>query len=37
MSRDDIYNGAVELGVDLEEHITFVREALLEIADQLGV
>lgn len=37
VSRDDIYNGAAELGVDLEEHIAFVREALLEIADQIGV
>jgi len=37
VSRDDIYNGAQELGVDLEEHIAFVREAMLEIADQLGL
>jgi predicted hydrolase (HD superfamily) len=37
VSRDDIYNGVAELGVDLEEHITFVREALLEIAGQIGV
>ena len=37
VSRDDIYNGVAELGVDLEEHIAFVREALLEIADQIGV
>ena len=37
VSRDDIYNGAGELGVDLEEHIAFVREAMLEIADQLGL
>jgi predicted hydrolase (HD superfamily) len=37
VSRDDIYNGAAELGVDLEEHIAFVREALLEIAEQIGV
>src|SRR5438876_954932 len=36
VSRDDIYNGAAELGVDLEEHIAFVREALLEIANQIG-
>jgi predicted hydrolase (HD superfamily) len=37
VNRDDIYNGVQELGVDLEEHIAFVREALLEIADQIGV
>ncbi len=37
VSREDIYNGAAELGVELEEHIAFVREALLEIADQIGV
>lgn len=37
VNRDDIYNGVTELGVDLEEHIAFVREALLEIADQIGV
>ena len=37
VSRDDIYNGVAELGVDLEEHIAFVREALLEIAGQIGV
>jgi putative nucleotidyltransferase with HDIG domain len=37
VSRDDIYNGAQELGVDLEEHIEFVRAALLEIAGQLGL
>lgn len=37
VSRDDIINGAAELGVDLEEHITFVRGALVEIADQIGL
>jgi putative nucleotidyltransferase with HDIG domain len=37
VSRDDIYNGVAELGVDLEEHIAFVREALLEIAEEIGV
>lgn len=37
VSRDDIYHGVEELGVDLEEHIVFVREALLEIADEIGV
>src|SRR5213592_4335340 len=37
VSRDDIYNGVAELGADLEEHIAFVREALLEIAKEIGV
>jgi putative nucleotidyltransferase with HDIG domain len=37
VSRDDIYNGAAELGVDLEEHIAFVREALLEVAKEIGL
>jgi putative nucleotidyltransferase with HDIG domain len=37
VSRDDIYNGAQELGADLEEHIAFVKEALMEIASQIGV
>jgi len=37
VSRDDIYNGAKELGVDLEEHIAFIREAMLEVADQIGL
>jgi putative nucleotidyltransferase with HDIG domain len=37
VNRDDIVNGAAELGVDLEEHITFCIEALKPIADQLGL
>jgi putative nucleotidyltransferase with HDIG domain len=37
VSRDDIYNGVKELGVDLEEHIAFVREAMLEIAEEIGL
>jgi putative nucleotidyltransferase with HDIG domain len=37
VSRDDVINGAQELGVDLDEHIVFVKEALVEIADQIGV
>ncbi|HET7207744.1 MAG TPA: HDIG domain-containing protein [Terriglobales bacterium] len=35
--RDDIVNGAAELGVDLEEHITFCINAMKAIADQLGL
>src|SRR4029077_12046371 len=37
VSRDDIINGAAELSLDLEQHIAFVREAMLEIADQIGL
>jgi len=37
VNREDIVNGAAELGVDLEEHITFCIEALKPIADQLGL
>ena len=37
VSRDDIVNGAAELGVDLEEHIAFVRQALLPIAIEIGL
>jgi putative nucleotidyltransferase with HDIG domain len=37
VSRDDIYHGAEELGVELEEHIAFLKEALLEIAEEIGV
>src|SRR5260370_41897618 len=37
VSRDDIYHGVQELGVDLEEHIAFVREAMLEIAEEIGL
>jgi putative nucleotidyltransferase with HDIG domain len=37
VNRDDIVNGAAELGVDLEEHITFCIEALKPIAEKLGL
>jgi putative nucleotidyltransferase with HDIG domain len=37
VNRDDIVNGAAELGVDLEEHITFCIEAMKPIADKLGL
>ncbi len=37
VSRDDIYKGAAELGVDLDEHITFCIHALEEKADLLGL
>jgi putative nucleotidyltransferase with HDIG domain len=35
VNRDDVRNGAEELGVDLGEHIGFVRDAMATIADQL--
>ena len=37
VSRDDIVNGAKELGVDLDEHITFCIEAMKKIASELGL
>jgi putative nucleotidyltransferase with HDIG domain len=37
VSRDDIVNGAADLGVDLEEHITFCIEAMKRIAAELGL
>jgi len=37
VSRDDIVNGAAELGVDLEEHIAFCINAMAEIAAELGL
>lgn len=37
VSRDDIINGAADLGVDLEEHITFCIEAMKGIAAELGL
>jgi predicted hydrolase (HD superfamily) len=37
VSRDDITNGAAELGVDLDEHISFCIEAMKKIAPELGL
>ena len=37
VSRGDIIKGAEELGVPLDEHITFCIEAMRAIADQLGL
>ena len=37
VNRDDIVNGAAELGVDLDEHIAFVKDAMLGIAGELGL
>jgi len=37
VSRDDIMNGAKELGVDLDEHIGFCVEAMKGIATEMGL
>jgi predicted hydrolase (HD superfamily) len=37
VNRDDIINGAADLGVDLEEHIAFCVEAMKGIAEELGL
>jgi putative nucleotidyltransferase with HDIG domain len=35
--RDEVYKGAEELGVDLDEHIAFIIEAMRPIAPELGL
>ncbi len=37
VNRDDLYKGAEELGVDLDEHIALVIQAMSSIADKLGL
>ena len=37
VSRDDIINGAADLGIDLDQHITFCIEAMRTIATDLGL
>ena len=37
VNREDLVKGAAELGVDLEEHIAFVIQAMSSIADALGL
>ncbi len=37
VNRDDLIQGAAELGVDLDEHIAFVIQAMSSIADKLGL
>jgi predicted hydrolase (HD superfamily) len=37
VNRDDIINGAADLGVDLDEHIAFCIEAMKGIAAKLGL
>lgn len=37
VNRDDIYLGMGDLGVSLDDHIAFVLQAMLPVADQLGL
>lgn len=37
INRDDITRGAADLGVELDEHIQFVVNAMTPIADELGL
>jgi predicted hydrolase (HD superfamily) len=37
VNRDDIINGAADLGVDLDEHIAFCIEAMKLVAKELGL
>jgi predicted hydrolase (HD superfamily) len=37
VNRDDVYRGASELGVDLDEHIAFVIAALTGVAPDVGL
>ena len=37
VNRDDVYRGAGELGVDLDEHIAFVVGALTDVAPEIGL
>lgn len=37
VSRDDIRNGAADLGVDLKEHMAAVIQAMSEVASELGL
>ena len=37
VNRDDVYRGASELGVDLDEHIAFVVSALTDVAPEIGL
>jgi putative nucleotidyltransferase with HDIG domain len=37
VNRDEVYQGAEELGVDFDEHVAFVIEAMAARADELGL
>jgi predicted hydrolase (HD superfamily) len=37
VNRDDVIEGAADLGVDLDEHIAFVISAMQKVAPSLGL
>jgi len=37
VNREDVYRGAGELGVDLDEHIAFVIAALTDVSSEIGL
>lgn len=37
VSREDVIEGAADLGIDLDEHISFVIEAMRRVAPELGL
>lgn len=37
VNRDDVLNGAAEMGVDLDEHIAFVIAAMQSVASDIGL
>jgi len=37
VNREDVYKGAEELGVPLEEHIAFCVDAMRSVAGELGL
>jgi len=37
VNRDDVINGAADLGVDLDEHIAFVITAMQRVANEIGL
>jgi predicted hydrolase (HD superfamily) len=37
VNRDDIYLGVQDLGLSLDDHVAFVLQAMLPVADQLGL
>jgi len=37
VNRDEVYDGASEFDVDLDEHIRFIIDALRAVADRVGL
>ena len=37
VNREEIRQGAAELNIDLDEHIAFVRDAMAQVAEDLGL